>query len=96
MAIVIEETKQRTSFVPIFTWIIIIGVIVAASYYIFFTEPASVDFVIPIEFQDTTELSTKKLDRASIDSDPIFGTLEPRITPPSEARTGRSNPFLPL
>ncbi|TSC81955.1 MAG: hypothetical protein G01um101420_738 [Parcubacteria group bacterium Gr01-1014_20] len=96
MAIVIEETRRRTSFVSIFTWIVIISVIVAASYYIFFTKPATVDFVIPNEFQDTTELSTIKLNRALIDNDPIFGTLEPRITPPSEARTGRLNPFLPF
>lgn len=96
MAIVIEETRRRTSFVSILTWLIIISVIGAASYYIFFTKPATVDFVIPNEFQDTTELSTKKLDRALIDNDPIFSTLEPRITPPSEARTGRPNPFLPF
>ncbi|MEK9173601.1 MAG: hypothetical protein AAB594_03475 [Patescibacteria group bacterium] len=96
MAIVIEESRQKRSFVSIFTWLIIISVIAAASYYIFFTKPATVDFVIPTDFQDTTELSTIKLNRALIDNDPIFGTLEPRITPPSEARTGRVNPFLPF
>lgn len=94
MAIIVEETRKRTNFLSVMIWLIVIGVIGFAAYYIFFKQPEIVDLAIPNEFQDTTELSKIKLNRASIDNDATFGTLKPYTTPPSDSRTGRSNPFL--
>lgn len=94
MAIIVEENRKRTNFLSVLTWLIVIGVIGFASYYIFFKKPEVVDIAIPTEFQDTTELSKIKLNRASIDNDTTFGTLKPYTTPPSESRTGRTNPLL--
>lgn len=96
MAIIVEEGGKRTSFVGILIWLIVVGVIGSASYYIFFKQPEIVDIVVSSDLEDAAELSKIKLNRATIDSDPVFLSLEPYITPPTDADVGRLNPFAPF
>lgn len=97
MAIIVEEEKRNAGgFIGFLTWVLLIGVIAFAAYYIFFKKPEVVDVVIPANFENIGQISAKKLDPEVIKNDPVFGSLEPLATPPSSARIGRVNPFLPL
>jgi len=97
MAIIVEEEKKGGGgFIGFLTWIILIAVIAFATYYIFFKKPERVEVIIPANFENISEISAKKLDPEVIQNNPVFRSLESLGTPPSTARVGRANPFLPL
>lgn len=96
MAIIVEEEKKGGGFIGFLTWILLIGVIAFATYYIFFKEPEKVEIIIPANFENITEISAKKIEPEVIQNDPVFKSLEALTTPPSSAKVGRVNPFLPL
>lgn len=97
MAIVIEEEKKSGGgLISFLTWLILIGVIGFATYYIFFKKPERVEVIIPANFENINEISTRKLDPEVIQNNEIFKSLVSHSTPPAEARVGRANPFLPL
>lgn len=97
MAIIVEEEKRKGGgFVGFLTWLVLIGVIAFAAYYIFFKKPEVVDVVIPANFENISQISAQKLEPEVIQENPVFKSLESHTTPPSSARVGRVNPFLPL
>ena len=94
MAIIIEEERRGMSPLRILTWLIILGTIGFASYYIFFKHPQVVDVVVDPGLKNTAQLSTIKLNRATIDNDAVYNSLKSYITVPTEGQAGRLNPFL--
>lgn len=94
MAIIIEEEKKGIGFTTILVWLIILGVIAFAAYYLFFKQPDIIDIVAPPVLDKTSELSKIKLNRATIDNDAIYNSLKSYITVPKDTPQGRLNPFL--
>ena len=97
MAIIVEEEKKSGGgFIGFLTWIILIGVIAFAAYYIFFKKPEVVDVVIPANFENISQITAKRIKPEEIQNDAVYKSLESHATPPSSAQVGRVNPFLPL
>lgn len=94
MAIVVEAEARRTNFVRFFIWLVILGVIIAAVYYIFFKTPELVEVVVPPTFRNTEELSRISLNPESVVQSPTFNALRPYVTPLVPPPPGRPNPFL--
>lgn len=101
MAIIVEEEKKSSGgFMGFFTWIILIGVIGFATYYIFFKKPEKVDDLIQsdlVGFESIDEISAQKnLKPEEILNNPVFRSLVTDASYPRNVRVGRVNPFLPL
>ena len=96
MAIVVHEQRSGVNIVRILIWLVILSVIGAIFYYIFFKKPELVEIVAPPNFQNTEELSKISLDPESVINSPIFQSLKQYITPPGPSNFGRPNPFLPF
>ncbi len=90
MAIIVEQerTNSSSSIVSALIWLVILGVLAAAAYYIFFKNPVSIDLVLP---KTTTALSSIQFNQAIITR---AVSLREYQTPTPAVSTGRPNPFL--
>jgi len=97
MAIVVEQERApRLGFIKVVLWLIILGVIAAAVYYLFFKNPDTIPALItPTGFKDTSSLSKINLDPASVIQNPVFQALKSNVAPMPSSTPGRANPFLP-
>lgn len=99
MAIVVEEQKRGAgNAVSVVIWLVLLGVIGAAVYYIFFAQPDLVDVAAPAppNFARTEQIAKLTLNVEEILSDARFQDLQPYVTPPETGTFGRANPFLSL
>lgn len=95
MAIVLQEERPNGSgIVSIIVWIVILGVIGAAIYYVFFKNPEIVATKTPSGFANTAQLSKIQLDPNEVLSSPQFQGLRPYVPALTPKTTGRANPFL--
>lgn len=90
MAIIVEQERSAptSSIVSFLIWIIILGIVGAALYFIFFKSPMSIDLVLP---KTTTALSQIQFNDTIITRASALREYTPQ-TP--AASTGRPNPFL--
>ena len=96
MVIVVEEQKNKMSIVSILTWFVILGILITATYYIFFKEPETVQYIAPANLGQTNQLAKITLDASAIVNNPNFRALKSYVTIPPPGNTGRVNPFLPF
>lgn len=94
MAILVESEKKSRGFIGLIVWIIVVVVLGAAIYYIFFKRPDLVEIPSPASFQNTERLSRIKLTPAEIVQNPVFQALRSYVAPVSIETTGKQNPFL--
>lgn len=95
MAIVVEqEHAPRFGFVKIILWLIIIGVILAAVYYLFFKRPDTIpELITPNTFKNTSNLSKINLNPETVIQHPVFRSLKEHVPPFPTSTPGRANPF---
>ena len=96
MAIIVEEGKKGIGFLNILTWLVVIGIIIFATYYIFFKQADVVDVIIPSKdaFDNIDQLSKIALDPSILDN-PTLKSLTETISG-SLVGHGRLDPFAPL
>lgn len=97
MAILIEEEKKNGTggILTILTWLIVLGAILGAAYYLFFAQPQLVGKITaPAGFQNTQQLIQINLNPQAILQSQSFQALKQYITPLQPSTTGRPNPFL--
>ena len=95
MAIIIEEERQnRVSLVTILIWLVIVGVVGIAVYYLFFKNPELTSMSTPSNFKSAEALAKVTLDPDQVKNSPDFQSLKQYIVPPPPAKLGRQNPFL--
>jgi len=97
MAIVVEEEQSRgvsSGVVSILVWLLILGIIAAAVYYVFFAEPEFITITAPEDFAATEITARADIDPQAVLGDPRFTNLRDYVTPPPPGSFGRSNPFL--
>ncbi len=94
MAIVIEEQKTRSGFVTFLLWIVILGIIVGAAYYLFFSQPQLIEVVVPSNFQNAQSISKISVNPQIVN--PLLQNLKVLIPGAGgvPANLGRQNPFL--
>lgn len=100
MAIVIEEERESGAsggLVRTLVWVCIIGILVAAVYYIFLSRPDIVELALPRALRTTTDVSALTLQPETVINDPLFVELrEDYSAMPEYPSVGRTNPFQPL
>ena len=96
MAIVIEERhgSESSSIVSLLLWLVVLGVIGSAIYYVFFAESELVNYVPPSGFAETVEASHLQIDPAAVTQDVRFTSLQQWITVSVDGSFGKVNPFL--
>lgn len=96
MAIVVQEEKtEYTQPTGLIVWGLIIVLVIAGVYYIFFKRPDLADFAIPAEFEQARQISELQLSPQDVIDNPQFQALEVHVIEPLTASSGRVNPFLP-
>jgi len=94
MAIIIEEEKRKINWFAFGVVIIIIAVLSAAIYYLFFASTPFAEKVAPPQLQSISELSSIKLQPEAIVNNPYFQILKPYVNPIQIGPIGKTNPFL--
>ncbi|HVN26375.1 MAG TPA: hypothetical protein VMT99_01850 [Candidatus Paceibacterota bacterium] len=97
MAIVIEEEKKHSGLGAVIGWLIIVAILAAAIYYVFFAAP-ELSIIPPSGTLSIIEPITQSPpDINAILNNPVFKTLVPPPTQPVATTTGssggRPNPF---
>ncbi|MEY4731546.1 MAG: hypothetical protein RL681_492 [Candidatus Parcubacteria bacterium] len=97
MAIIVEEEQSRgvsSGVVSILVWLLILGIIAVAVYYVFFAEPELITISSPEGFAATELTANADIDPQTVLGDPQFTNLHDYVTPIPPGSFGRSNPFL--
>lgn len=95
MAIVLEEEKNNNvNIINLVTWLVVIAVIVALVYYIFFNQPQLVDVSPPANLQTVDQLSKITFDPNSVVNNLSQGFRQ-SINPPVPGNAGRPEPLMP-
>ncbi len=94
MAIVFEEKTNTGAITTFIVWVIILGVIAASVYYVFFKEPQLVEFTSSASFKNIQQLSKITINSAELVNNPQFAALKQYITVSPLEGAGKSNPFL--
>lgn len=98
MAIVVEEEKSRINVVRLGGWLVVIGVLLVAIYYIFFAAPQLVSIPAPTDLKNIMPVAQFNIQPEDILNSQAFQALkQPSFslpTPQGPAAVGRQNPFL--
>ncbi len=95
MAIIIEEEQQSSaSIITVLVWVVIVGVVGVATYYLFFKNPDLASFSTPESFKSTEALSKIDLNPERLMRSPAFLELKQYVSLPQPTKLGRTNPFL--
>ncbi len=94
MAILVEEKADSGAVVNIVIWIMILAIISASVYYIFFKQPQLVEFAGSSSLKDIQQLSKISINSDKLINDRAFQTLKSYITVSQPDNLGRDNPFL--
>jgi hypothetical protein len=96
MAIRIEQEKKSVNWFNMIVIVVVVAILFAVVYFIFFNQPQLIDVVVPGSFTNIKELS-----QVQVDPTPVVGTLNKYFTNNygsslSIPTPGRANPFLPF
>ena len=97
MAIIVEENKKGLNYYAVFGWIVFIGILAAASYYIFFAAPHLIAIPSTGSLSTIAPIATVNLDPQTVVNSAEFQALTSTIPAPnplSPASVGRPNPFV--
>lgn len=93
MAIVVP--KQRSGgLMRFFTFIVILGVLLVASYYLFFAPTPAFDYIAPASLQEAEQLSRFDLEPSTVLESAQFKSLRKINGLPNGGTFGRANPFV--
>lgn len=96
MAIQIQQHSGGASIMRMIVALVVLVVLGAGTYYLFFAPAPGFDYIVPKSLQETTSLSKFALDPNDVLDSPEFKSLAPIQGLPSGGSIGRANPFLPL
>lgn len=97
MAIVVEEGERKSNWLGIIGWVVFLGIIGAAAYYVFFVQPQLVTIPASGNLGTVAPIANIALHPEAVLQNPEFQTLNSNIVLPSPsgpAGVGRSNPFI--
>ncbi len=96
MAIIIEQDKKPVNWFNIIVIAVVVAIMFAVVYFIFFNKPELIDVVVPGNLNNIKQLS-----QVQVDPTPVVNTLNKYFTNNYGASLniptpGRSNPFSPF
>ena len=94
MAIVIEEKRNQGGLTAFLIWLVVLGVVAATVYFVFFKNPGLVEFTGSSSFKNVQQLSKISIKPDQLLNNPRFQALKQYVTVSPPQNPGRSNPFL--
>lgn len=95
MAIEIEQQSSSVNWVTITSVAVIILVLFAGAYFLFFKSPELIDVVAPGDFESIKQISEIDLNAEDLLDSPKFRMLRQFSIDASPPEPGRANPFQP-
>jgi len=93
MAIILEG-KRKFNF---WYWAavgLVLAVLLAGSYFLFFAPVPAIEVVAPVSTRSAAEISSVDFDPASLVNSDAFRSLRRYTGTPTTGQTGRPNPFI--
>ena len=95
MAILVEEEKGRKGAFGVLIIAVIVILLGAATYYLFFAPKPLIEVVIPSKLKTVLKISEDGLNAEAVFNSPIYRSLRPYVDEPVLGEIGRPNPFSP-
>lgn len=93
MAILIEKEKMKINWFALLGVIIVISILAATVYYMFFINPSSIDVVIPHRLKTLEQVEQIKFNPMEIIDNPSLKKFSPKTMMITPQQTFNSNPF---
>ena len=90
----IHTNTTRTAWLRWGGVLVILAILAAASYFLFFAVPPRIETVLPRALQSVAEISKISLDPGAILGSDAFRNLKSYDGIPNVGRVGRANPFV--
>jgi len=97
MAILVEEEKKSSGVLALLGWLVVIGIIFASVYYVFFVVPPSAVILPTGNLKNISSVSQLNVNPQDVLGSGEFQSLKQYVAPPvatGPAAVGRPNPFL--
>ncbi len=96
MAIIVEQEKKPVNWFNIIMVVVVVAILFALVYFIFFNQPQFIDVVVPGNLS-----SIKEISQVQVDPTPVVSTLNKYFTGNygtslTVPTAGRTNPFQPF
>ena len=95
MAILVEEEKGRKGAFGVLIIAVIVILLGAATYYLFFAPTPLIEVVIPSGLKTVSRISESGLNTPAVFNSPVYKSLRQYVAEPVLGEIGRSNPFSP-
>ena len=95
MAILVEEETGRKGVSGVFIIAVIITLLGAATYYLFFAPTPLIEVVIPSGLKTVSRISESGLNTPAVFNSPVYKSLRQYVAEPVVGEIGRPNPFSP-
>jgi len=95
MAILVEEETGRKGVFGVFIIAVIVILLGAATYYLFFAPTPLIEVVIPSGLKTVSRISESGLNTPAVFNSPVYKSLRQYVAEPVLGEIGRSNPFSP-
>ncbi len=95
MSLLIEEEKRPVPWFPVVIGLLILGSIVAGTYYLFFAEKPGIEIVLPPALRSADEIARFQDGPFKVINSNEFKSLRRYEGLPSTGELGKANPFTP-
>jgi len=95
MAILVEEETGRKGVFGVFIIAVIVILLGAATYYLFFAPTPLIEVVIPSGLKTVSRISESGLNTPAVFNSPVYKSLRQYVAEPVVGEIGRPNPFSP-
>lgn len=96
MAIQIEQEQKSVNWVKVTLGVIIVAVLFAGVYFLFFRQPELINVVAPGQFEDLAQISEINLNADELLNSPKFQMLRQYSIDSTVPSPGKGNPFQPF
>lgn len=93
MAITVEREPMKGGTIRVIIGVVIVLVLVIATYFLFFTKPPKIEVIAPPEVENITEISEVDIDPRALVNSQEYKALRDTIPSPALGEYGRENPF---
>ncbi len=98
MAIIVEKSKRSINWFGIIFFLVFMGFLAAALYYLFFAPIPQIKVFLPPRLQEATQSfqQVEFIDPQTVVNSKAFSDLQPEVPRPPAGVAGRPNPFAPF
>ena len=93
MAILLEEENGKKGTFKFFVIALVLIILGAATYYLFFAPAPLIEVIIPSGLQSVSRISETGLNAPAVFNSPVYQSLREYATEPVIGEIGRTNPF---